>query len=130
MAMIVTLIARCGCSERRVETIPVGATTGCCVRCGQGVEYVAPEGAGRVVEGADDLEEIDPADLLPVVFIPWDAPFTVSMTSGNGELDHECDELCDPPFGGDGHGPLEPVPDYGGVYDGAGTISSDADPGL
>ena len=129
--MIVTLIARCGCSERRVETIPVDADAhGCCVRCGQAVEYVAPEGAGSVLEGGDDEVEIDPADLLPVVFIRWDAPVTVSMAAGSGDLDHECDELCDPPFGGDDYGPLEPVPDYGGVYDGAGTISSDADPGL
>jgi hypothetical protein len=129
--MIFTLIARCGCSEQRVATMPVGADThGCCVRCGQAVEYVAPEEAGSVVEGPGDVEEIDPADLLPVVFIPWDAPITVSMAAGGGDLDHECDELCDPPVDSDDYGPLEPVPDYGGVYDGAGSVSSDADPGL
>jgi len=129
--MIVTLIARCGCFERRVETIPVDVDThGCCVRCGQAVEYVAPEGVGSVLEGDDDEVEIDPADLLPVVFIRWDAPVTVAITAGSGDLDHECDELCDPPFGGDGYGPLEPAPDYSGVYDGTGTISSGAHPGL
>ncbi len=129
--MIVTLIARCACSERRVETMPVGAAAHrCCVRCGHAVAYVAPEGVGSVLEGADDVEEINPADLLPVVFVRWDAPVTVAITAGSRDLDHECDELCDPPFGGDGYGPLEPVPDYGGVYDGVGTISSDADPGL
>lgn len=109
--------------------MPVGAAAhGCCVRCGQAVEYVALEGAGPVLEGGDDEVEIDPADLLPVVFIRWDAPVTVSMAAGGGDLDHECDELCDPPFGGDDYGLLEAAPDYGG--DGAGTISSDADPGL
>jgi hypothetical protein len=127
--MIVTLIARCGCSEREIATIPVHAdANGCCVRCGQIVEYVAPEEAESLAE--EEVDEIDPADLLPVVFIPWDAPVTVSLAAGNAELDHECDELCDPPVGGDGYGPLEPVSDYGGVYDGVGTISSDADPGL
>ena len=30
----------------------------------------------------------------------------------------------------DGYGPLEPAPDYGGVFDGLGSVYSDADPGL
>jgi len=94
------------------------------------VEHEVPVDVEFAVDGTDDIEEIDPADVLPVVFISWDAPVAIRARARGTDPDHVCDELCDPPGDDDGDGSLEPVPDYGGVDDGFGTVFSDADPGL
>ena len=70
------------------------------------------------------LPPIDPAEVMPVVFIPWDAPGEDRPSDG-----HVCDELCVDYVPPEEHTFLTTV-DYGGADDGLGHVFSDVDPGL
>ena len=50
---------------------------------------------GGWAANSEELAPIDPAEVMPVVFIPWDAPGEDRPSDG-----HVCDDLCvvdDPP---------------------------------
>ena len=76
---------------------------------------------------ADDtvnVTPIDPAEVMPVVFIPWDTPGEDRPSDG-----HVCDEFCvddDPP----GEHIIVTTVDHGGADDGLGHVFSNAQPGL
>jgi hypothetical protein len=55
----------------------------------------AATSSGNCVIDSEELAPIDPADVMPVVFIPWDAPGEYRPSDC-----HVCDDLCgddDPP---------------------------------